>query len=98
MQGVAGSLASGLSGAAVEAEQACYLPLSSDGLPVIGRCVALLAGLVEPPNCWNRLVALRAALALPSLSSSICLVLSCETIIPNLNPAYCLQAAFGAEK
>lgn len=39
VQGVAGSLASGLSGAAVEAEQACYLPLSSDGLPVIGRCV-----------------------------------------------------------
>lgn len=36
-QGVAGSLASSLSGAAVEAEQACYLPLSSDGLPVIGR-------------------------------------------------------------
>lgn len=39
MQGVASSLASGLAGAAVEAEQACYLPLSEDGLPVIGRCV-----------------------------------------------------------
>lgn len=38
-QGVASSLASGLAGAAVEAEQACYLPLSGDGLPVIGRCV-----------------------------------------------------------
>jgi glycine/D-amino acid oxidase-like deaminating enzyme len=37
LQGVAGSLASCLSDAAAEAEQACYLPLSSDGLPVIGR-------------------------------------------------------------
>jgi hypothetical protein len=37
VQGVAGSLASCLSDAAVEAEQACFLPLSSDGLPVIGR-------------------------------------------------------------
>jgi glycine/D-amino acid oxidase-like deaminating enzyme len=37
LQDMAGSLASGLSGAAVEVEQACYLPLSADGLPVIGK-------------------------------------------------------------
>lgn len=37
-QGVAGSLASGLRDAQVEAQQACYLPLCGSGLPVIGRC------------------------------------------------------------
>jgi glycine/D-amino acid oxidase-like deaminating enzyme len=37
LQDMAGSLASVLSGAAVEAEQACFLPMSSDGLPVIGK-------------------------------------------------------------
>ncbi len=37
IEGVAGSLASSLDGAEVEARQACYLPLSPDGLPLIGR-------------------------------------------------------------
>lgn len=39
IQAVVGSLSSALRDAPVEAQQACYLPLSSDGLPVIGRWV-----------------------------------------------------------
>lgn len=54
LQGVAGSLASGLSGAAVEAEQACYLPLSSDGLPVIGRLPGVEGAYVASGHsCWG---------------------------------------------
>ena len=34
---VAAGVASCLEGAAVEAEQACYLPVTGDGLPLIGR-------------------------------------------------------------
>jgi len=36
---VAECLASCLRGAGVEATQACYLPVTADGLPLIGQCV-----------------------------------------------------------
>ncbi|KAF6250359.1 FAD-dependent oxidoreductase [Scenedesmus sp. NREL 46B-D3] len=54
IKGVAGSLASCLADAAVEAEQACYLPLSSDGLPVIGRLPGVQGVYVATGHsCWG---------------------------------------------
>ncbi|WIA13222.1 hypothetical protein OEZ85_006814 [Tetradesmus obliquus] len=54
IKGVAGSLASSLSDAAVEAEQACYLPMSSDGLPVIGRLPGVQGVYVATGHsCWG---------------------------------------------
>lgn len=40
----AGLVSSALRGAEVEARQACYLPNSEDGMPLIGRCVPGVLG------------------------------------------------------
>lgn len=37
LQEVGASISSALAGATVEAEQACYLPVSGDSMPVIGK-------------------------------------------------------------
>eukprot|EP00775_Hariotina_reticulata_P005459 gene5459-5693_t len=54
LQEVAALLASGLRDAAVEAQQSCYLPLSSDGVPVIGRLPGAKGAYVATGHsCWG---------------------------------------------
>eukprot|EP00877_Chromochloris_zofingiensis_P003318 jgi/Chrzof1/12988/Cz07g15130.t1 len=54
IQAVVGSLSSALRDAPVEAQQACYLPLSSDGLPVIGRVPGIAGAYVATGHsCWG---------------------------------------------
>lgn len=51
---VSGSLSSALKLARVEAEQACYLPLSADGLPVIGEHPSMQGVyLATGHSCWG---------------------------------------------
>eukprot|EP00878_Enallax_costatus_P027212 GHUV01029275.1.p1 GENE.GHUV01029275.1~~GHUV01029275.1.p1 ORF type:complete len:415 (+),score=118.30 GHUV01029275.1:255-1499(+) len=54
LKGVAASLSSQLASAPVEAQQACYLPLSEDGLPVIGKLPGVEGAYVATGHsCWG---------------------------------------------
>ena len=54
VRAVAASLSSSLASAAVEVQQACYLPMPPDGLPLVGQVPGLAGVYVATGHsCWG---------------------------------------------
>ncbi len=65
---VASSIASCLAGAQVEVQQACYLPMSSDGVPVIGQLPGVEGAYIATGHsCWGILNGPATGLAMAEL-------------------------------